>query len=257
VGLDQREVEFIPPLNRELSGDAVLGNKHILPFKNPRNFEMSKEMDCHRQIFFLWRQLLNGGEVPYSIFDFLRKDLVNWSMNLPPSVKPNGDRTFEITIKIYEPRMGEILILIQKNFVPGFNIIMVTISNFSVGKTSRDKRRCSPILLCNKFHYEQRMKGNTPRDSLAWNRSNLDGLSDKEYVPVKLNGLIWVDGRKMPTGRVVCFGNFIRGFYVTKIRLNQEQVVGRFFDMVGRRLRVSYEGLLRGKTIKRTWRRAY
>jgi hypothetical protein len=250
--LDYREIEFIPPLNRELSADAVLGNKHILPFKNPRNFEMSKEVDCHRQIFFLWRQLLKGGEIPYSIFDFIRKDLVNWSMNLPPSVKPNGGRTFEIPVKIYKPGMGKILILIQKNFVPGFNIIMVTISNFSVGKTSGDKRRCSPILLCNKLHYEQRMKGNTPRDPLGWNRSNLDGLSNKEYVPVKLNGLIRVDGRKMPT-----FGNFIRRFYVTKIRLNQEQIVGRFFGMVGGRLRVSYEGLLRGETIKRTWRRAY
>jgi hypothetical protein len=100
------------------------------------------------------------------------------------------------------------------------------------------------------------MKGNSPRDPLAWNRSYLNGLSDNEYIPVKLNRLIWVDGREMPTGRVKDFGNFIRRLYVTKIRLNQEQVV-RFFDMVGRRLRISYEGLLRGKTIKRTWRRAY
>jgi hypothetical protein len=38
---------------------------------------------------------------------------------------------------------------------------------------------------------------------------------------------------------------------VTKIRLNQEQIVGRFFDVVRGRLRISYEGLLRGETIKR------
>jgi hypothetical protein len=173
---------------------------------------MSKEVDCHRQIFFLRRQLLDGREVPYNFFDFFREDLVNWSVNLPPSVKPDGDRTLKILVKIYKPGMGKIFILIQKNFVPSFNVIMVTVSNFSVGKTSGDKRRCSPILLCNKLHYKQRMKGNSPRDPLTLNMSYLDGLSYKEYVPVKLNGPIRVDGRKMPTGRVIGFGNFIRGF---------------------------------------------
>jgi hypothetical protein len=208
--MNQREIELIPPLNRELSSNAVLGDKHILPLKNPRNFEMSKEVDCHRQVFFLRRQLLDGREISYSIFDFFRKDLVNWSMNLPPSVKPDGDRTLKIPVKIYKPGMGKIFILIQKNFVPGFNVIMVTVSNFSVGKTSGDKMGCSPILL--KLHYEQRMKGNSPRDPLTLNRSYLDRLSYKEYVPVKLNGLIRVDGWKMPTGREIGFGNFIRRF---------------------------------------------
>jgi hypothetical protein len=125
---------------------------------------------------------------------------VNWSMNLPPTVKPDGDRTLKIPVKIYKPGMGKILILIQKNFVPSLNVIMVTVSNFSVGKTSGDKRGCSPILLCYKLHYEQRMKGNSPRDPLTLNWSHLNGLSYKEYVPVKLNGLIRVDGRKMPMG---------------------------------------------------------
>jgi len=133
-------------------------------------------------------------------------------MNLPPTVKPDGDRTLKIPVKIYKPGMGKILILIQKNFVPSLNVIMVTVSNFSVGKTSGDKRGCSPILLCYKLHYEQRMKGNSPRDPLTLNRLYLNRLSYKEYVSVKLNGLIRMDGRKMPTGRVIGFGNFIRGF---------------------------------------------
>jgi hypothetical protein len=40
---------------------------------------------------------------------------------------------------------------------------------------------------------------------------------------------------------------------VTKIRLNQEQIVGRFFDVVRGRLRISYERLLRREIIKRTY----
>jgi hypothetical protein len=212
AGLNQREIELIPPLDRELSGNAVLGDKHILPLKDPRNFEMRKEVDCHRQIIFLRRQLFDGREIPYSIFDFFREDLVNWSMNLPPSVKPDGDRTLKIPVKIYKQGMGKIFILIQKDFVPSLNVIMITVSNFSVGETSGDKRRCSLILLSNELHYEQRMKGNSPGDPLALNGSYLDGLSYKKYVPVILNGLIRVDGRKMPTGRVIGFGNFIRRF---------------------------------------------
>jgi hypothetical protein len=66
---------------------------------------MSKEVDCHRQIIFLKRQLFDGREIPYSIFDFFREDLVNWSMNLPSSVKPDGDRTLKIPVKIYKPGM--------------------------------------------------------------------------------------------------------------------------------------------------------
>jgi hypothetical protein len=141
-----------------------------------------------------------------------REDLVNWSMNLPPSVKPNGDRTLKIPVKIYKPGMGKIFILIQKDFVPSLNVIMITVSNFSVGETSGDKRRCSPIFLGNKLHYEQRMKGNSPGDPLTLNGSYLDGLSYKKYIPVIFNGLIRVDGREMPTGRVIGFGNFIRRF---------------------------------------------
>jgi hypothetical protein len=38
------------------------------------------------------------------------------------------------------------------------------------------------------------------------------GEITKKYVPVILNGLIRVDGGEMPTGRVIGFGNFIRGF---------------------------------------------
>jgi hypothetical protein len=39
-------------------------------------------------------------------------------------------------IKIDKPGVGEFLILVQKDFVPGIHIIMITELNFPVGKTS-------------------------------------------------------------------------------------------------------------------------
>jgi hypothetical protein len=56
------------------------------------------------------------------------------------------------------------------------------------------------------------MEGNSAMDPLTWDRSDLNGLSDKEYIPVKLKGFIWVDGRKMPTGREIGFRYFFRRF---------------------------------------------
>jgi hypothetical protein len=53
-------------------------------------------------------------------------------MNLPPPVKPQRNKSFEVFIKIDEPGVGKLLILVQENFVPGFNIVMVAILDFSV-----------------------------------------------------------------------------------------------------------------------------
>jgi hypothetical protein len=54
-------------------------------------------------------------------------------------------------------------------------------------------------------------------EELEWNITSVwlmsgSGEITKKYVPVILNGLIRVDGGEMPTGRVIGFGNFIRGF---------------------------------------------
>jgi hypothetical protein len=53
-------------------------------------------------------------------------------MNLPPPVKPQRNNSFEVFIKIDEPGVGKGLILVQENFVPSFNIVMVAILDFSV-----------------------------------------------------------------------------------------------------------------------------
>jgi hypothetical protein len=56
------------------------------------------------------------------------------------------------------------------------------------------------------------MENNFSRSSLTWDGVNLNGLSFQEYIPVKLNGFVWVNCWKMPARRKVHFGNGFRRF---------------------------------------------
>jgi hypothetical protein len=48
--------------------------------------------------------------------------------------------------------VGEGIILVQEDLVPGFNIIMITIFNFMVRKTLSGMRRDSPFGLGDELH---------------------------------------------------------------------------------------------------------
>jgi hypothetical protein len=98
-----------------------------------------------------------------------------------------------VSVKINEPGVGIGLILVQKNFVPRFDIVMITILDFFVTQTFEDIRGRSPILLGNKLHDKQRMESNSSRSSLTWDGVDLYGLSFKEYILVKFNGFVWVN----------------------------------------------------------------
>jgi hypothetical protein len=80
-------------------------------------------------------------------------------------------------------------ILVQQDFVPGFNVIMVTVELLVV-KTFEGIRGHSPVFLGNESNDEERMESDSSWNSLAFDRVDLYGLSFKEYISIKLNGLI-------------------------------------------------------------------